>query len=86
MLKHLKPGQTLCGPFIVRTYADGKTLFAGTLDESPLPKAHAEELWVCEFQLLDVRRFKMPDQLHGLRIDQALTTSLDPAVLVPIRS
>ncbi len=80
-----KPGDRLCGPFVVRCYSGGHTMFAGTLDRPPLPEGD-EELWVCEFELIDVRRYKMPKELDGLRIDQVLTMRLDPGVLEPIEA
>ena len=76
-------GDRLCGAFVVRCYAEDRTMFAGTLDRPPLPVG-SEEIWVVEFQLLDLRRFRMPDEYSPRRIDQVLTEGLDPTTLRPI--
>lgn len=78
-----KPGDILCGPFVVHCYSNGQTMFAGTLDRQPF--APGSEIWIAELQIVSLRRFEFPDeQCKGMRIDQVLTSTIDPTALKPI--
>lgn len=76
-------GDRICGPFVVFCYPGGQTMFAGTLDKQPLPE-NSQEIWVCELEVVDVRRFKFPERFRSRRIDQILTDTIQPGELEPI--
>ena len=79
------PGTHLCGAFVVWPREGKQTVFAGMLDESPLPVGDdSSEIWMCEVEIVALRRFKVPKRVAGMRIDHLLCTKISPDELEPI--
>lgn len=72
------------GPFIARGTTDGRTIFSGTIPGDYV-EGDKDQIWVMEFVVTEVRKFKMPKHLEGMTISQIMSHSMKLSELEEIQ-
>lgn len=71
----------ISGEFIMRgNYKDGEkgTMVLGFIPGVLLEKFNEDEVWIMQFIVADVKKFKLDKRFSGYRADQLLCSSISP--------
>lgn len=68
----------LKGALFIRPVTTGKIILAGVFPEWRKDHNRKDELWIADTQITVVKKFEMPEEYAGHRIDQILCSSMKP--------
>ena len=64
------------GTFLLRPASDGRMILSGVTNNNILKEVIKDQVWITDIQLTPTRKFWLPKEYAGYRVDQILTSHM----------